>query len=180
MALSQPLLRNHSIFSLPPVARRGRKPRKFLPNGVQEPSRSELVDYLITHILYQYEPGFDDGPLFCCHVRPPRQRGECLVQIVMGPPQFTGAWAIASDPRSLILQVLWNSGQETWVPRLQISPGNIDPIDRLNGTELSPVALRRAILRHRWITEDIYDRFVQPDPAQREQAIAFAVPGIWM
>lgn len=178
--LLQSMPQNQSIFSLPPVARRGRKARKFLPNGVQEPSRDELVQYVISHVLYQYEPGFDDGPLFCCHARPSRQRGEYLVQIVLGPPQFTGAWAIASDPRALRLQALLIPDREAWLPCLQISPGNIDPIDRLNGTDLSPAALRRAILRHRWITEDIYDRFVQSDPARREQAIAFAVPGIWM
>ncbi|PSR25504.1 MAG: hypothetical protein C7B46_20625 [Sulfobacillus benefaciens] len=176
--------RPQEIFGAIASPRRGRPAQRVsrFPDGSPIPSRSQLLDYIVQHVLVQYDAGFD-GPLFCLHMRPPAhpgQRGERLIQLTLGPPAETGAWILQADRRALAIHPVWSPPLQTWMPVLQLQRGNLWPMGRLNGRELAPKALRQAILRRHWITADVYDRYVHPDPAVRAQAITHAVPGVWL
>ncbi len=173
-----------AIFA--PVASpgRGRPTRRgrCFPDGSPIPSRAQLLEYLVQHVLVQYDAGFD-GPLFGVHIRPPvrpDQRGERLIQLTLGPHTATGAWILRADRRALTIHPVWSPSLQTWIPVLQLHPGNLWPVGRLNGLELEPRALRQAILRRHWITADVYDRYGHQDPAVRTLAATDAVPGVWL
>lgn len=173
-----------NIFGTIRPPRRGRPSRKHprFPDGSAIPSRAQLIDYIVQHVLVQYDSSFD-GPLFCLHIRPPvqpGQRGQRLIQLVLGHPAWTGAWLMHAERRAFTIQAVWDATFQHWMPVLQLQPGNLWPIGRLNGLELAPNALRQAILRRHWITADVYDRYVHPDPRIRERAVPWAVPGVWM
>lgn len=171
------------IFTRPKAKRRGRRSdlERYFPNGMLKPTRAELIQFILTHILYQIDTTVG-GPIFCKHVvKSNRERNrDSMYHVVLGPHPWTGVWEVVGNRRMFDIRAEYISSQGIWVPQIQVSPGNYLGVGDLNGIELDPVRLRREMVRRGFVTAEEYDRFASPSEVVRYRAIADAVPGIWM
>ncbi len=173
-----------NVFDMPPARhRRGRRPKseKQFPDGTMMPSRDDLMTYVLSHVLVQWDESFD-GPVFCKLIASPhnaKARGDRITQIVLGPPRWSGAWTIAAG-KDFAVQAFWVPSIEHWIPRLLFQNGNVYPISNLNGFDRSAVSLRSALIKRRLVTAEEYDRYVHPLGSVRAHAISSAVPALWM
>lgn len=171
------------IFGHPKAKRRGRRSEmeRYFPNGMTKPSRDELIQFILSHILYQIDMALG-GPIFCKHiVKSNRERNrDSMYHIVLGPHLWTGVWEVVGNRRMFDIRAEFLPGEGTWVPQIQLSPGNYIGIDNLNGIELEPAKLRRELIRREFVTPDEYDCFASADPVVRLRAISNAVRGIWL
>lgn len=170
------------IFSLPALRKRGRKSvaERYFPDGTPRPSRQELLNYVLHHILYQIDP--DTGPVFCRHVmKPNRERNrESMYHVVLGPHEWCGVWEIIGNRRMLDLRAVYLERSGGWLPQLVLSPGNYIGVGNLNGVEMDHRALRQALIARGFVDAETFDRFAAPSLADRYFAVRYAKPGIWM
>jgi len=170
------------IFAPPRARRRGRRSDsdRYFPNGMMKPTREELLEYILSHVLYQVDATVG-GPIFCKHImKPNRERNrESMYHVVLGPHAWTGVWEVVGNRRMFDIRAEFLPRENTWVPQIQLSPGNYIGVDNLNGIELDPVRLRREMIRRGFATPEEYDRFTG-GLANRYRAISHAVRGIWM
>jgi hypothetical protein len=171
------------IFGGPRAGRRGRKPERdlYFPNGERRPSREDLIQYILHHVLYQIDPG-SDGPIFCKHVEKlNRERNkQSMLHVVMGPHHVTGVWEIVGNRRMFDVRAVYVESQGTWIPQIILSPGNYVGVGNLNGIELPPRQLHAEMVRRGYVTEEEVELFCAPSRSQREKACAYARRGIWM
>ena len=171
------------IFVGPRAGRRGRKPERdlYFPNGERRPTREDLIQYILQHVLYQIDPGWD-GPIFCKHVEKlNRERNkQSMLHVVMGPPRVSGVWEIVGNRRMFDVRAVYVPNQSIWIPQIILSPGNYVGVGNLNGIELSPLVLQAEMVRRGYVTEEEIHLFCQPSRVQREHAVMYARPGIWM
>ncbi len=171
------------IFVGPRAGRRGRKPERdlYFPNGERRPTREDLIQYILQHVLYQIDPCWD-GPIFCKHVEKlNRERNkQSMLHVVLGPHPVSGVWEIVGNRRMFDVRAVYVPRQRTWIPQIILSPGNYVGVGNLNGVELSSAALHGEMLRRGYVTEDEIRIFGQAARGKRERAVAYARPGIWM
>lgn len=171
------------IFQGPKTRRRGRRREqdRYFPSGELIPTREELIQYILNHVLYQIDPVLGE-PIFCKHIiKPNRERNrESMYHVVLGPPSWTGVWEVIGNRRMFDIHAEYVPEERTWLPQITVSPGNFIGVDNLNGIELDPVCLRREIIRRKFVTADEYDWFASPYASIRRMAIAKAQRGIWM
>lgn len=171
------------IFMGPRTGRRGRKPERelYFPNGDRRPDREDLINFILQHVLYQIDPG-TDGPIFCKHIEKlNRERNkQSMYHVVMGPHHVSGVWEIVGNRRMFDLRPVYLPSERTWIPQVILSPGNYVGVNNLNGVELSPLELKREMMRRGFATPEEIDRFYSPLRAKREQMVKFARRGIWM
>lgn len=171
-----------SIFRSPQPKRRGRRSEmdRYFPNGLLKPTREELIAYILAHVLYQIDHTVG-GPIFCKHVVKPNleRNRDSMYHVVLGPHLWTGVWEVVGNRRMFDIRPIYFPEKGSWVPQIQVSPGNYIGVDNLNGIELEPKTLRRQIIERGFVTVEEYDRYAG-GPLKNSQAIRTAVPGIWM
>lgn len=171
------------IFGHPKSKRRGRRSDsdRYFPNGLQKPSREELIHYILSHVLYQVDATIG-GPIFCKHiVKPNRERNrESMYHVVLGPHPWTGVWEVIGNRRMFDIRAEFLLSEDGWVPQIQLSPGNYIGVDNLNGIELDPTRLRREMIRRGFVMAEEFDRYTGSAPEERYRAIPYATKGIWM
>lgn len=170
------------IFTRPRSKRRGRRSEsdRYFPNGMMKPTRDELLQFILSHVLYQVDATVG-GPIFCKHImKPNRERNrESMYHVVLGPHTWTGVWEVVGNRRMFDIRAEYLANESTWVPQIQLSPGNYIGVDNLNGIELDPIRLRREMIRRGFASPEEFDRF-SGGLTNRYRAIPFAERGIWM
>ncbi|MCL4495229.1 MAG: hypothetical protein M1294_10510 [Firmicutes bacterium] len=171
------------IFQGPKTRRRGRRreEERHFPNGELIPSREELIQYILSHVLYQIDPVLGE-PVFCKHIiKPNRERNrESMYHVVLGPPSWTGVWEVIGNRRMFDIHAEYVKEECTWLPQITVSRGNFIGVENLNGIELDSEYLRREIIGRNFVTPDEYDWFASPYVSVRRMAVANAERGIWM
>lgn len=171
------------IFSPPRPRRRGRKNERerFFPNGMPVPTRDQLIQYILEHVLYQIDLTVG-GPVFCKHIIKQNQdrNRESMYHIVFGPPPWTGVWEVIGNRRMFDVRTVYLEQEETWLPQIVLSPGNYIGVDNLNGIELPFHELRAEMIRRGFTTAEEFDRFSDTTAEGRRRAMRSAVRGIWM
>ncbi len=171
------------IFQSPRSRPRGRRrdSDRYFPSGEMIPSREELIQYILNHVLYQVDPVLG-GPVFCKHIiKPNRERNrESMYHVVLGPAPWTGVWEVIGNRRMFDIHAEYVPDDGAWLPQITVSPGNFIGVGKLNGIEMDPARLRREIIRRGFATPEEYEWFASPYLAMRRLAIARAQRGIWM
>ena len=171
------------IFGGPLTKRRGRRREqdRYFPNGTLIPSREELIQYILNHILYQIDPVLGE-PIFCKHIiKPNRERNrESMYHIILGPSSWTGVWEVIGNRRMFDIHAEYVVSEQSWLPQITVSRGNFIGVGNLNGIELDPMDLRREVIHRQFVTAEEYDWFANPCASVRGMAIARAQRGIWM
>ncbi|MDA8194436.1 MAG: hypothetical protein M0Z53_10620 [Thermaerobacter sp.] len=167
------------IFSRPKPKSRGRRnnTERHFPNGVLKPTREELLRFILSHVLYQIDTTIG-GPIFCKYIMTPQR--STLYHVVFGPHPWTGVWEVVGNRRMFDIRAEFLTAENTWVPQIQVSPGNYIGVDNLNGIELEPVRLRNEIIRRGFALAEEYDHYAGSSPAARYRAMTTASRGIWM
>ena len=105
------------IFSHPRNKRRGRRSEsdRYFPNGMIKPTRDELLQFILTHVLYQVDATVG-GPIFCKHImKPNRERNrESMYHVVLGPYTWTGVWEVIGNRRMFDIRAEYRA----WVTKV--------------------------------------------------------------
>ncbi len=170
------------IFVMP-KPKRGRQTHSELrfPNGDPIPTRATLIAYILQNVLYQIDETVE-GPIFCKHlIKCNRERNrQSMYHVVMGAHQWTGVWEVTGNRRMFDVRAVWLPDDEAWVPQIMLSPGNYIGVSRFNGFEMTFKELRRAMIKHEFVTAEEFDCYASQNRTMRYQAITRATRGIWM
>lgn len=171
------------IFGWPQTRRRGRRSEteRCFPNGIEKPSRDDLIQFILHNVLYQIDSSLG-GPIFCKHLeKPNRERNrDSMYHVVLGDHSWTGVWEVVGNRRMFDIRAVYMPKENTWVPQIVLSPGNYIGVDNLNGIEMGPEKLRREMIRRGFVTPEEYDCFAGASLPARYRAISCAKRGIWL
>lgn len=164
---------------LPPVPprRRGRPQRQFA-NGLARPSQGFLHSLLPTGWWWGWDQ--TDGPIFCRFYAgvTTQERYRSLVQLTLGPDEWAGLWLVSVDAKDLGLDSVWVPDAHGWIPRVQLRNGNGYPWTVEWGYDFDRERVKAVALQRGWITDADWTAMAG-FRAQREAAIAEAMPAVW-